>query len=203
MEFGPATVSKSPEELFNENIGLAFHIAKRWRRNLGTRRELVWEDLKQEALFALWKAARTFDPSHGCTFSTWAWPVIENYLNGRVFSLRKRRCPRLRSNPTWEYARARPTAQLGVRHDCDVLLRRLHPRHREIIVELYGLKGDGAKTFEEVGRLFGISKQRVDQLAQKALEKMRASVGEVGPVSVAMDRPPIRRRQHNVPVETA
>jgi RNA polymerase primary sigma factor len=54
-------------------------------------------------------------------------------------------------------------------------LRTLAPREREVLRLRYGL-GDGAEhTLEDIGRRYGLTRQRILQIASKALDKLRAS----------------------------
>ena len=62
-------------DLFEANRGLAYSRARTMLVNAETR-----QDLEQEALIALWKAALGFDPARGCQFSTYAVPKIRGAL---------------------------------------------------------------------------------------------------------------------------
>lgn len=63
--------SEAQEKLIKTNYPLAVSIAKKF---IGRGCEL--EDLIQLALFGMLKAIRSFDPERGCTFSTYAVPLI-------------------------------------------------------------------------------------------------------------------------------
>jgi RNA polymerase primary sigma factor len=52
------------------------------------------------------------------------------------------------------------------------LLKTLEKREQEIIVLRYGLDGKKERTLEEVGEIFGITRERIRQLQNLALEKM-------------------------------
>ncbi len=66
------------------HIGLARKVARQFRC-----RHLEPEDLEQEALCVLCAAARTYDPSHGATFATWAVRLMGFHLT-TVVSLYRR-----------------------------------------------------------------------------------------------------------------
>lgn len=53
------------------------------------------------------------------------------------------------------------------------LLARLDPREREIIVLHYGLNGESALPLEEIGERMGMTRERVRQIKERALEKLR------------------------------
>ena len=50
----------------------------------------------------------------------------------------------------------------------------LEPREQIIILDRYGLKDGKPKTLEEVGLLHNITRERVRQVEQKALKKLRS-----------------------------
>jgi RNA polymerase sigma factor (sigma-70 family) len=67
--------------LFAANERLALWLAGKLWRHLGWRSSLQarghdFDDVRQVALFALWRAAATFDPARGFKFSTMASPTV-------------------------------------------------------------------------------------------------------------------------------
>jgi RNA polymerase primary sigma factor len=55
------------------------------------------------------------------------------------------------------------------------LLDVLTPRERRIIMLRFGLGGEGEHTLEEIGEKFDLSRERIRQIEQVAMEKLRAS----------------------------
>ncbi len=53
------------------------------------------------------------------------------------------------------------------------LLDDLKPREREVIIMRFGLDDGNSKTLEEVGRRFDVTRERIRQIEQKALRKLR------------------------------
>ncbi len=51
-------------------------------------------------------------------------------------------------------------------------LEALPPREREVIEMRYGLKGHKARTLEEVGRAFGVTRERIRQIENNTLKKL-------------------------------
>lgn len=52
----------------------------------------------------------------------------------------------------------------------------LSPREREILVLRYGLEGGDPCTLESIGRLYGVSRERIRQIEFRALGKLRADL---------------------------
>jgi RNA polymerase primary sigma factor len=55
------------------------------------------------------------------------------------------------------------------------LLDVLTPRERRIIMLRFGLGGEGEHTLEEIGKQFALSRERIRQIEQVAMEKLRGS----------------------------
>jgi RNA polymerase primary sigma factor len=49
----------------------------------------------------------------------------------------------------------------------------LKPREAKVLIERYGLYDGRAKTLEEVGRLFGVTRERIRQIEAKSLKRLR------------------------------
>jgi RNA polymerase primary sigma factor len=60
--------------------------------------------------------------------------------------------------------------------EVDGLLEVLDPRERKIISQRFGLDGGEPKTLEDVGRDFGITRERIRQLQNIALAKLRRAL---------------------------
>ena len=58
----------------------------------------------------------------------------------------------------------------------DGLLSVLDQRERQIIDERFGLSGKKPLTLEEVGREFGVTRERIRQLQNGALEKLKRAL---------------------------
>ena len=64
----------------------------------------------------------------------------------------------------------------NIHHQLDDLLEVLDDREHRIIGARFGLNGKKAMTLEEVGREFGVTRERIRQLQNVALEKMRKAL---------------------------
>ena len=62
---------------------------------------------------------------------------------------------------------------LDKRERTEPVLRTLTPREREIIRRRFGMDNDHEQTLEEIGQVFGLTRERIRQLEAKALQKLR------------------------------
>ncbi|MEM1577947.1 MAG: sigma-70 family RNA polymerase sigma factor, partial [Candidatus Pacearchaeota archaeon] len=53
------------------------------------------------------------------------------------------------------------------------ILDELSPRERKILIMRFGLEDGIPHTLEEVGEAFGVTRERIRQIENKALEKIR------------------------------
>ena len=58
------------------------------------------------------------------------------------------------------------------RENVRAVLEALPPREREVLEMRYGLKGHQARTLEEVGRAFGVTRERIRQIENNTLKKL-------------------------------
>jgi len=66
----------------------------------------------------------------------------------------------------------------ALHHDLTDLLSQLEPREEEIIRLRFGLDGEAPRTLEEVGEMFEVTRERVRQLQNIALTKLRRTMAE-------------------------
>ncbi len=67
-------------------------------------------------------------------------------------------------------------ADKNIHAELDGLLDVLDERERQIIDKRFGLNGRKALTLEEVGQEFGVTRERIRQLQNSALTKMRRTL---------------------------
>ena len=69
--------------------------------------------------------------------------------------------------------------QRGLREDVRKCLSVLTEREAQIIIQYFGLSFEEAQTLEVIGRRMGLTRERIRQIKEKALAKLRNSKGKV------------------------
>lgn len=64
------------------------------------------------------------------------------------------------------------------------LIKRLNPREATILRHRFGLEGQGECTLDEIGRKFGVTRERIRQLQNEALLKLRQMLHRLDTVSL-------------------
>ena len=62
-----------------------------------------------------------------------------------------------------------------LKHDINIALDTLKDREKEVITLRFGLKGDIKKTLEEIGNMYGVTKECIRQMEKRAIKKMHSS----------------------------
>jgi RNA polymerase sigma factor (sigma-70 family) len=165
------------------------------------------EDLEAEGRLGLFEAALRFDPSHGAQFLTyasfWSRRRMQAFVARHARVVRR---PQSRTKPShdrddvsldqpvrpgstlsWadllvDPKASRPLDSMVGAEDAalvTVAARELPPQWRTIIVRRFGLDGGPAMTLAAVGDALGLSRERVRQIEQKAMARLRARLEEV------------------------
>jgi len=156
------------------NLRLVASVARRHLRP-----GLSLDELMSDGTVTLMRAVEGFDLHAGNRFSTYATFALMKGFARSVPAMQARRHrdqvdPRL----FHDLPDARSDQRLhGFLHreEISALLARLSEREQYIIRAHYGLDSIAPSTFEEVAREMGLSQQRVRQIEQTALAKLRAS----------------------------
>jgi RNA polymerase sigma factor (sigma-70 family) len=165
------------ELLISANMRLVASIAKKHTGPADNFFELL-----SDGNLSLMKAVEKFDYSRGFKFSTYAsWAIMKNFARS-IPEERNRRDRFMtgaeelfeaaadnRGNETVALAKAEQTKKNVHR-----LLDFLEPRERRIIEMRAGLNQDHGLTLQQVGKLEGITKERVRQLEARGLMKLRS-----------------------------
>jgi RNA polymerase sigma factor (sigma-70 family) len=168
-------------QIVQANLRLVVSVARKHVRPGVSLMELV-----SDGNITLMRAAESFDFHRGHRFSTYATlalmkgfarSVPQMLAGGRVRTATSDRALSEVTDPRLEAS----TDRLLAREEVRQLLSRLDDQERAVVLAHYGIQGaDRAPsrpepaTYEQVGRLLGMTKQRVRQIEQSALAKLRS-----------------------------
>ena len=176
--------------LIERNLRLVAHIVKKYYAQSSDQ-----EDLISIGTIGLIKGISSFDAAKGARLATYAARCIENEIL-MYFRAQKRQQNEVSLSDSIDSDKEGNALQLmDVVGVDDTMLEDLHDResarllHRlvkekltvreaEIIRLRYGLGGTVPLTQREVATLFGISRSYVSRIEKKALEKLKAELGE-------------------------
>lgn len=175
-------------KLVESNLKFAANIARNYK-GLG----LSYSDLIQEANAGLFRAADKFEPERGNKFISYA----VNWVRESILTALKKR----NSLPSEELPTEQLEMELFEDLDADTdyttddtfidedsdrekekdintimnfLLQSLTTRERYIVCKYNGINEKKSKTLEEIGNELGLTKERVRQINEKAMKKLRA-----------------------------
>jgi RNA polymerase primary sigma factor len=176
--------SEALDHLVRSNLRFVVSVAKRYQ-NLG----VPLPDLIAEGNVGLVRAAHLFDPERGVRFISYAvWWIRQAILRALDDHSRSAR----RTTPleaSW-FEDDEPTRGDSLQDfdavdpmECTLEAFRttevgravasLEPREARVLRLYYGLDGNQPLTLEEIGSTFGLSRERVRQIKERALGRMR------------------------------
>ena len=137
------------------------------RQRLGL---LPFAEALQAGRIGLWRALRRYDPARGTCFSTYAVPAITRAIWDEVAAAAQS-VPIEGEEVTFaeEIDLSEALHHAQVRATLHALVAQLPTRLRAVVVAHYGLDGTAPQTFAHLGRRWGVSRQRVQQLHLAAL----------------------------------
>lgn len=180
------TARRYREQISETNLALVLAMAKRVR--LG---ESDFPDLIGEGNMALMRSVDKFDCDRGFKFSTYACRAILKAFSRFGIKLVKHR-QRFPSEFDPEFERSNHLETVREQHARDSAAEvrflvesdraELSDVERKVIEHRFGLDapvGSPSLTLEQVGQMIGVTKERVRQIQNKALEKLRTAILEV------------------------
>ena len=181
---GWATIAnRLREQIANTNLALVLAMAKRTRMS-----EVDFADLVSEGNMALLRAVDKFDCGRGFKFSTYACRAILKAFSRQGMKLSKHRQrfptdfdPKLERSNFLETKRAdfEKDAAEEVRRIVSENRAELSDIERTVIEHRFGIEsGQSEKpmTLEQVGQIIGVTKERVRQIQNKAMEKIKVEL---------------------------
>jgi RNA polymerase sigma factor (sigma-70 family) len=138
-------------------------------------------ELISDGNLTLMRAVESFDFHRGYRFSTYATLALMKGFARSVSQMQSSgreaiHSPALLASVTDGHGLVAQRRMLH-RDEVSRLLSRLEQRERDVIRAHYGLNEGQPATFKQVGSRMGLSKQRVRQIEQSALAKLRAQAG--------------------------
>jgi RNA polymerase primary sigma factor len=177
------------EQLLKANMRLAISIVKKFVTPRNS-----FDDLLSDGIYSLMQAVDKFDYERGFRFSTYAYRAIARNAY-RSITKRQKEWVRFASDMeegSTENLADEPREGLDIkswerlRQLMSQLLHRLDRREQMIVRCRYALGGHRkVKTFQAIAEKLGISKERVRQLEQRAMCKLRNMAAELDLEEVA------------------
>ena len=167
------------EYIVEKNMGLVYSMIARFGS-----RNVDEDDMLSDALFALARAVDRFNPWRGYRFSTYACNVIARALmrRGKQESHYRKRFP-VQHDVSFERPARSPDDQTELY--VERLQRALHGNlgdltelESRILAQRFPAQREDRLTFQEIGDAIGLSKERVRQIQNIALGKLREALTE-------------------------
>jgi RNA polymerase sigma factor (sigma-70 family) len=166
-------IVQAKNQIVKANLRLVVSVARKHLRAGLSLMELI-----SEGNLTLIRAVDSFDTHKGNRFSTYATFALMKGFARSVPEMLSRGHDASGGDAILESVadsrNSRLTIDLTNRDEVRQLMSRLEGRERDVIDAHYGLKSGQPATYEQVGSRMGLSKQRVRQIEQNALAKMRA-----------------------------
>ncbi len=174
------------DQIIKANLPLVLAMAKRTRLANADYMELI-----SEGNMALLRSVEKFDCTRGFKFSTYACrAILKSFSRVAMRASRYRGRFPTEFDPTLEKSTYQEELRETHEADCVDELRGIISQNsanlnevevkvlqaRFALGQVAGAPGDGPKTLEQVGLLIGVTKERVRQIQNRALDKLRAKL---------------------------
>lgn len=167
----------SKEKLAVEDLlikRLSFLIRTRIKRYSGSS---FYGDLLQEGKLSLIKALNDFDATRCPNFFQFAiWHIltgIKNFMNWRKRQYREAASAYFFKTCTDIVT---PHEQYEKTQSYQILLEaigRLPTMDKNVIIRRFGMNGDDPQTFQQIGNVFSLSRQRIEQIQSRAISRLK------------------------------
>lgn len=185
-----ASTARVRSEIVRRNMPLVLAMAKR-TRIVG----VDHSDLLSEGNLALLRSVEKFDCARGFKFSTYACrAILKSFSRVASRATKYRGYFPVEFDPSIETSDYAEVRRAGIEKDCVDELRgilggnmaALNEIERQVIKARFALnephvETPRAQTLEQVGELIGVTKERVRQIQNKALAKLRVALDDVLP----------------------
>ena len=187
---------KAQNEILTSNLRFVFNIASRYKGN-----GAAISDLISEGNLGLVKAIQKFDTSKDVKFISYAvWWIrnaMQEFIKKRQASLNIEKEEEVLNKPLFnkgipdsedEWIEKRDVVlsdeedeekrelHKNQRKVIDTLMSKLQGREKFIVEKYYGINGGKSKNLEELGKELGITKERVRQIKDSAIKKLRSEI---------------------------
>lgn len=174
------------EQLILNNLGLVYHACKRYQGHCW------YDDVCQEGMIGLIKAARTFDSSRGVKFSSYAIPFIKGEIlhyfrdkrniirpsrGSRPYQMISTSSPIKTSKETREMIEIIPDKKLDkpdASIDINAAIKKLSLRE-QTIVRLHFFKG---KPYRSIAKILSIHPASVARVVKRSIKKLAPLLAE-------------------------
>jgi RNA polymerase sigma factor (sigma-70 family) len=157
------------------NARLVVNMVKKTKEYYQNKSKDLMLEMCSDGNVALIHSVDLFDYRKGnkfCTYATWA--IINELSRNKTYRTKHSVCMSI-SDETLEnlFERSEGEKSFKISEKMQKLLLTIPKREREIILECFGLDGKGCRKLGEVGERIGVSKERVRQLREQGLSKLR------------------------------
>jgi RNA polymerase sigma factor (sigma-70 family) len=177
LEHFRRNIVETRNQIIRANLRLVVSVARKHLRPTLSLMELI-----SEGNLTVIRAIDSFDLHKGNRFSTYATlALMKGFARGVPAMQAAARLASGNEAMLGALADGRNTGDLRdlvQRDQVHELLKQLDGREREVISAHFGLRNSEPATYQQVGTRLGLSKQRVRQIEQAALAKLRAAGGD-------------------------